>query len=332
MTYHAEFDFCVTRGMVRRFYNLPSLTALAAFEAVARHRSMTRAAAELNVTIGAISRQVKGLEKFVGGPLLRRERRGVEVTEKGAEIYGVLSAGFSQISQTLERIKTTETKNAVTVGASTAIASLWLMKRIGDFWRAHPDVTINHLVSDNAHDLRRSEVDLRIRYGTGSWPDESVAFLFRDYLIPVCGRRFLKQHSVTSVEALSKTPLLNLHQVDPSWTTWEEWFRLVGHPVEHLRARNVNNYISILNAAVDNQGVAIGWSGLIAPLLKDGSLVRFGKAKVLSPGAFYVTWNDHRKLDAAAEQLKAWLINAGAATPTASLGKTRRLESRSTRT
>ena len=162
--------------MVRRFYDLPSLTALAAFEAVARHRSMTRAAAELNVTTGAISRQVKSLESFVGGPLLRRERRGVEVSAKGAELYAVLSTAFSQFSHTLRQIKSTATTAAVTVGAPTAFASLWLMKRIGDFWRAHPDITINHLVSDNAHDLRRAEIDLRIRYGNGSWPDESVAF------------------------------------------------------------------------------------------------------------------------------------------------------------
>jgi DNA-binding transcriptional LysR family regulator len=301
--------------MVRRFYDLPSLTALAAFEAVARHRSMTRAAAELNVTTGAISRQIRSLESFVGEPLLRRERRGVEASAKGAELYSVLATGFSQFSNTLKQIRSTATTSAVTVGAPTAFASLWLMTRIGDFWRAHPDITINHLVSDHAHDLRRAEIDLRIRYGSGSWPDESVAFLFRDHLIPVCGKRFLKQHASTSLEALSKAPLLNLHQVDPTWTTWEEWFRLVGHPVEHLRTRNANNYVSILNAAVDNQGVAIGWSGLIAPLLKDGSLVRFGKATVLSPGAFYVTWNDHRKLDTAAEQLKAWLVTAGAATP-----------------
>jgi len=310
--------------MVRRFYDLPSLTALAAFEAVARHRSMTRAAAELNVTTGAISRQVKSLESFVGGPLLRRERRGVEVSAKGAELYAVLSTAFSQFSHTLRQIKSTATTAAVTVGAPTAFASLWLMKRIGDFWRAHPDITINHLVSDNAHDLRRAEIDLRIRYGNGSWPDESAAFLFRDHLIPVCGPRFLKQHSATSLGALSRVPLLNLHQVDPSWTTWEEWFRLVGHPVEKLKTRNANNYVSILNAAMDNQGVAIGWSGLIAPLLKEGSLVRFGKAKVLSPGAFYVTWNDHRKLDDAAGQLKAWLIDAGATTPTGVSGSARR--------
>jgi DNA-binding transcriptional LysR family regulator len=316
--------------MVRRFYNLPSLTALAAFEAVARHRSMTRAAEELNVTIGAISRQVRSLEGYVGEPLLRRERRGVEVSAKGAELYGVLSAGFSQISQTLERIRTTQAATAVTIGTSTAIASLWLMKRIGDFWRAHPDITINHLVSDNANDLRHSEVDLRVRYGNGSWPDESAAFLFKDFLIPVCGRRFLKEQPSTSMEALAKLPLLNLHQVDPSWTTWEEWFRLVGHPVDRLKTRNVNNYTSILNAAVDNQGVALGWSSLVDPMLKDGSLVRFGKAKVPAPGAFYVTWNDHRKLDDAIKQLKDWLVKAGVATPAAGAERGgARLESRS---
>ena len=318
--------------MVRRFYNLPSLTALAAFEAAARHRSMTRAAAELNVTIGAVSRQIRQLESYVGEPLLRRERRGVEASPKGNELYGVLSASFSQISQTLQHIKTTQSSTAVTVGASTAVASLWLMKRIGDFWRAHPDVTVNHLVSDNANDLRRSEVDLRIRYGFGSWPDESAHFLFRDHLIPVCGRRFLREHANTSIDALAKAPLLNMDQLDPSWTTWEEWFRLVGRPVERLQGRHANNYTSILNAAADNQGVALGWSGLIAPLLKDGSLVRFGKSEVLAPGAFYVTWNDHRTLSKAAELLKAWLIRAGAATPTGTSYPRPRLESRSRHT
>jgi DNA-binding transcriptional LysR family regulator len=188
------------------------------------------------------------------------------------------------------------------------------MKRIGDFWRAHPDITINHLISDNPDDLRRSDVDLSILYGKGAWPDEESAFLFRNYLIPVCGKRFLKDHPDTSLDALAKAPLLNLRHVDPTWTTWEEWFSLVGHPVERLKTRSANNYVSILNAAVDDQGVAIGWSGLVGPLLRDGSLVRFGRARVVAGGGYYVTWNNHRKLDGATEQLKAWLIKAAAAT------------------
>ena len=318
--------------MVRRFYNLPSLTALAAFEAVARHRSMTRAAAELNVTIGAVSRQVRWLEDHVGEPLLHREARGVETSAKGRELYNVLSASFSQISQTLEHIRTTPSTAAITVGASTAFASLWLMKRIGDFWRAHPDVTVNHVISDNADDLRGSQVDLRIRYGFGSWPDESAALLFRDHLIPVCGRRFLKEHADTSIDALARAPLLNMDQLEPSWTTWEDWFRLVGHPVGRLRGRHANNYAAILNAAADNQGVALGWSALISPLLSDGTLVRFGDAKVLAPGAFYVTWNDHRRLSESAESLKAWLIEAGKETATGTAPRRRRLESKSRRT
>ena len=302
--------------MVRRFYNLPSLTALAAFEAAARHRSMTRAAAELNVTVGAVSRQIRGLENYVDGPLLHRGRRGVELTAQGDELYAVLSAGFSRISQTLDHLKTAHTPTTVTIGASTAITSLWLMKRIGTFWRLHPDIMVNHLISDNAGDLRRSEVELRIRYGFGSWPDERAEFLFRDHVIPVCGRQFLKEHPDTSLDALAKMPLLMMDQLDPSWTTWEQWFDLIGHPVKGVRGRHANNYASLLNAAADNQGIALGWSGVIAPLMQDGTLVRFGKVGIIAPGAFYVTWNDHRNLSDAAELLKAWLLKEGAATPT----------------
>ena len=128
---------------------------------------------------------------------------------------------------------------------------------------------------------------------------------------------------------MAQLPLLNLHQVDPGWTTWEEWFRLVGHPVKRLKVRNANNYTSIVNAAADNQGVALGWSGLIAPLLKDGSLVRFGRAIVLAPGAFYVTWNDHRRFGDAVEQLRVWLIKAGAAMPTGSSSKASKFQLKS---
>jgi LysR family glycine cleavage system transcriptional activator len=300
---------------VRRFYNLPSLTALAAFEAAARHRSMTRAAAELNVTVGAVSRQIRGLEAFVGDFLLDRGRRGVELTTKGRELYSVLSAGFSRVSQTLDRIKTTPTSAAITLGATTAVASLWLMKRVGDFWRAHPEVTINHLVSDNANDLRRAEVDLRVRYGSGTWPDEDAALLFRDYIVPVCGPEFLGKHPRTSLAVLARLPLLRLEHVDPNWTSWEEWFALAGHPIGPIHGWHANNYAAILNAAADNQGVALGWTALVAPLLQNGTLVRFGKAQVPAPGAFYLTWNQHRRLSESAELLQAWLVEAGRTTP-----------------
>jgi len=300
---------------VRRFYNLPSLTALAAFEAAARHRSMTRAADELNVTIGAVSRQIRALEAFTGDALLDRGRRGVGLTAKGTELYAVLSDGFSRISQTMDRIKAARPSAAITLGATTAVASLWLMKRVGDFWRAHPDVTINHLVSDDANDLRRAEVDLRVRYGSGTWPDEDATLLFRDYLVPVCGPEFRRQHRQSSVAALARLPLLRMEQVDPSWTSWEEWFALVGHPAGTVHGWQANSYAAILNAAADNLGVALGWSGLVAPLLQNGTLVRFGRTQVLAPGAFYLTWNRHRRLSAAAELLKRWLIAAGPATP-----------------
>ena len=111
---------------------------------------MTRAAAELNVTVGAVSREIEDWRITCDGPLLHRGRRGVELTAQGDELYAVLSAGFSRISQTLDHLKTAHTPTTVTIGASTAITSLWLMKRIGTFWRLHPDIMVNHLISDNA--------------------------------------------------------------------------------------------------------------------------------------------------------------------------------------
>ncbi len=297
--------------MARKFYNLPSLTALAAFETTARHRSMARAARELNVTSGAISRQVRALEGFVGCELLRREQRGVGLTQRGAELFTVLSSSFSHISRTLDFLQTCPTSSDVTLGASTAVASLWLMKRVGDFWRAHPDVTVNHLISDVAADLRSSKVDLRIRYGNGLWPGETSVLLFQDFIIPVCGPAFLEEHADTSIEALMRASLLKLEPTEANWTTWEEWFRMLGYHIAVLRGSSINNYTSIIHAALDNQGVALGWSGLINQYLQEGSLVRFGDAGVPSPEAFYITWSESLSLSEPATLLRDWLLKVG---------------------
>ena len=134
--------------MVRRYYNLPSLTSLAAFEACARHMSIKLASSELNVTPGAVSRQIRGLEEEAGTPLFLRDKDGMHLTPEGEELYAVLARGFSQASEAFHRIRTGQSQSSVTLACSNAIASMWLMPRIGDFWREHPEIALNHLISD----------------------------------------------------------------------------------------------------------------------------------------------------------------------------------------
>ncbi len=294
--------------MVRRYYNLPSLTQLAVFEAAARHMSFKLAAAELNVTPSAVSRQIKALEEEAGCPLFLREMNAVQLTAEGSELYTVLARGFGQASETFERIRNGVSQNAVTLACTGAMASQWLMRQMGAFWRAHPEIEVNHLISDNARDYRRAEVDLRIRYGYGVWPDETAHLLFGEMIYPVCGAGFHAAHRDAAPADLPNLPLLHVEGVDPIWTNWEEFLRRADIPHGPVLGRRFNSFTVLLQAAQDDQGVALGWHRLVEPLESAGTLRRLTDLALPAPGAYYLTWNDNRDLSPAAKTLKAWLM------------------------
>ncbi len=295
--------------MVRRFYDLPSLTSLAVFEASARHLSFTRAGQELNVTPGAVSRQIKGLEAEIGCALFARAPGGVTLTPEGEALYAVLSRTFSETAETFHRIRGGGRERSVTVGATTAFASLWLMPRLGGFWRTHPEVLINHIISDSPRDLRLAQVDLRIRYGDGAWPDEDSHHLFGDRIYPVCGAGFAARHGrIGDVAALAALPLIQLDANDPDWTRWEEWLQRLGHRPGPLRTIRFTSYVIALQAAEDDQGLALGWDSLVRPLIEAGRLVRPSSLEIPAPAAFYLTSNANRALGGEAAALRDWLL------------------------
>ena len=294
--------------MVRRYYNLPSLTALASFEASARHMSFKAAAAELNVTPGAVSRQIKALEDELGMPVFERELGGVRLTAEGEELYAVLARGFSEASETLHRIRTGTRQTSVTLACTNAFASMWLMRHIGAFWRAHPDIVVNHLISDNAAHYRRADIDLRIRYGSGAWADETSERLFTERIFPVSSPAYSREHDGVPAAEIATLQLLHVEGADPEWTDWAEFLRRAGVKHGPILGRRFTNFTVLLQALQDDQGVALGWERLIAPLLADGRLVRFGDLAIDAPGSYYLTWNENRAVSPAAQTLCAWLL------------------------
>jgi DNA-binding transcriptional LysR family regulator len=289
------------------------MTMLTVFEAAARHVSFKFAAQELNVTPGAVSRQIKHLEEEVGTPLFTRVHRGVELTAEGDALYAVLARSFGQTAEVVERLRRRGRSAAVTVGATMAFAALWLMPRFGAFWRRYPEITLNHMISDSVHDLKRPDVDLRVRYGHGVWPDETAVALFGDRIFPVCGPRYAENWPGATAADLPAMTLLRLEGVDPEWTTWEEWLQAVGVAHGALGGRRFNNYTVALQAAQDDQGVTLGWAHLVMPLLDAGRLVRVGDQEIAAPGRYYIAWSTGRDLTPQAETLKDWLLDAARA-------------------
>ena len=294
--------------MARRFYQLPSLTGLNTFDACARHGSFTGAAGELGVTLGAVSRQVKLLEDELSCQLFRRQYRGVELTAEGLDLHQLVSSSFYQIGRLCQVLKSRGSRADITVAATTAFATLWLMPRLGDFWQQHKDIALNHSISDNPNDPGFINADMRIRYGNGNWRGEVASKLFDDVIYPVCGVEFAKLHELKLPEHLLELPLLRLDSLDPAWTGWKAWLSEWNCQLPDANFRHFNNYVVALQAAEENQGVALGWHSMVAPLIERGRLVRFGEMEIPAPGSYYLTWDVDRALSEQADLLRKWLL------------------------
>ena len=294
--------------MARRFYKLPSLTSLNTFDACARHGSLTQAARELGVTLGAVSRQVKSLEAELESTLFKRHHRGVELTVDGSELYRVLSNSFRNIGELCQSLRTRGKSSDVAIAATTAFASLWLMPRLGNFWSQHPEITLNHSISDNPTDPGFMNADIRIRYGDGKWNGEVASKLFDDVIYPVAGVHFAQQHRPSNAQELATLPLLQLDNLDPAWTNWECWLGEWNVKLEHPNFRRFNNYVVALQAAQENHGVALGWHSQVEPLILRGKLVRLGDLEIQAPGSFYLSWDVNRPLSEEADSLRQWLL------------------------
>ncbi len=293
--------------MVRRYYDLPSMTSLVVFEASARHLSFKLAAAELNVTPSAVSRQIKSVEDDLGVPLFARLGNGVMLTNAGEDLYRVLASNFSRVADVVRIIRRGDRSRNVTIACSDAVATMWLIPRMSRFWNQYSDVTVDHIISDDWRNYRRSEVELRIRYGMGSWPDENVELLFDELIYPVCGPSFAQEHCGVTAESLPDLPLLHVDWVDPDWSSWDEIMRRCGITHGPLRGRRFGKVFVALQAAQANQGVAIGWHRIVRQLVAEGKLVRLTDLELRAPGGYYLTWNNNRSLSPAAELLRNWL-------------------------
>lgn len=294
--------------MVRRYYSLPSLNALAAFEAAARHLSLTKAAEELNVTPGAVSKHVRMLEDELGLPLFLRRHRAVELTREGETMAAALRDGLEKMSSTFRQLKAADKRASVTIGSTMAMAHLWLMPRMGAFWASHQDIVVDHVISDQPRGLDRSDIDLRLRYGDGEWPDELSAKLYDDRIFPVASPAFAREHRVETLGDLARLQLLSVEGIDWNWTTWADFFRQLGHPERPLNVRRFNSHVIALQAARAGQGVVLGWASLVGPLLASGDLVQLTDAEIAAPQSYYVTWSARRPPSRQAATLRDWLL------------------------
>lgn len=290
--------------MADKHYGLPSLSALASFEAAARHVGFKAAATELNVTPAAVSHQIKALEQELGQTLFHRHQRGVELTETGTTLFLAVQRGLGQMSDAVQHIRESAALQGVTIRATTAVSSLWLTPLLAKFWRTHGHVVVTQQVTDAAHSA--DDCDLIVRYADMSRDSGACQSLFKDHIIALASPGFATQHNISEIRDLANAPLIQLHAEDQTWTTWPQWAQAFGYNGALGDGLHVNNYTIALQAAQDDMGVVLGWERLTRPLIERGALVQVLPHRLETPQDFYVKLR--RNAPANAKVLRDWLL------------------------
>jgi len=289
---------------------LPPLNSLVTFEAVARHGSMTRAADELLVTREAVSRQIHTLESHLGVSLFLRVHRAVELTAEGERFQATIETSLDAIARASDSLRETGASSRVTVMATIAITSFWLTPRLPGFRERHPDIEIRLRASDAPLDMRAGRIDLALRYGDGRWQGFDSMELFPTLTFPVCSPDYLAHHGpIEKPDDLLGHTLLNLDGPTHAGEDWAWWFDgAYVQAQEPLHILGFDSYANIIQAALEGQGVALGFSRVIESMLTSGKLIR-PTGPALSKGqAVHLVTLPGLELSPTANAFRRWLI------------------------
>ncbi|MDQ8699975.1 transcriptional regulator GcvA [Hyphomicrobium sp. LHD-15] len=283
---------------------LPSLNALKAFEAAARHESFTLAAAELNVTHAAISRHIRELEVWLGTKLFVRTGRGVELTEKGGSYVADITRGFDVLAAATESVSSRRRRRRqqLVVSVEPSFAALWLVPRLGRFTAANPEI---ELVVDSSHrlvDFARDEADIGIRYGRGVWPNVASDVLTRTNMTPVCSPALLRARRIREPSDLEPGLLLQ----EETRRYWYEWLKAAG-VCDRISPEGPTLGLHLtIPAAEAGQGFALADEVIAGDALVGGRLVKPFAISVAEYGYYFVR-DAARKDSKAMAAFHAWL-------------------------
>lgn len=249
---------------------LPVLRPLQVFEVAARFESFTRAAEELHITQGAVSRQVQELERWLGRDLFVRSGPHISLTATGKALGGEITRALDILATAVAQTRPQTDARHVTLSMLPSVAAKWLAPRLNSFIQSHPQIDLRVTASRHLVDFVAEEVDAAIRYGKGSWPGLIAHRLAEETVTPVCTRTYADAHELHQPEDLFRAVLLH-SDIEENWKAWFRAADLEGRPVP--RGPRLGDDAATLQAALDGQGVALGRSILIADDLRTGRLI-----------------------------------------------------------
>ncbi|SMF47615.1 DNA-binding transcriptional regulator, LysR family [Xaviernesmea oryzae] len=268
-----------------RNLNLVHLNGLRALEAVARLGSLQAAAAELGVSIGAVSQQVIKAEAQLGQPVFHRLPKGMVPVDAARPMLARLSEGFQSLSEAVG-IGRRRDETLLTISVAPVFAARFLVHRLDRFSALHPDIRLRIDATTAMADFVTDGVDLGIRVGAGKWPGVDAQLLLPQLVFPVCAPA-LAEKLKEPKDVLQLPAIID----GPSMFSWDVWFRAAGIEPRPMAVRHVFNEASLcLDATMAGEGVMLAWQTLAAYALDQGKLVEpFSIRAATGFGHYFVT-------------------------------------------
>lgn len=293
---------------------MPPLNALRAFEAAARHLSLTKAAQELRVTAGALSHQIRGLEALLGTKLFERRVRSIALTQIGKLLYPGLQTGFNHINDAVMGLGKTGEERVLVISTPPGFTAKWLVPRLYRFSSAYPKIDVRISSSAGFANFTRDGVDMAVRnLSIDAAPDPALVIekLVDLPVVPVCSPRLMKRlGSTRRPDALKTMPLIHddtLIARDHA-VSWEAWFTEAGiGGVDVSRGMRFNSTDHALDAAAEGAGVLLAHDLLAYDELRTGRLVIPVKLKLRTSRAYYLIFPKRRSEHAPVQAFRTWI-------------------------
>jgi LysR family glycine cleavage system transcriptional activator len=286
---------------------LPSVGNLLAFEATARHGSVSRAAEELNLTQSAVSRQIQQLEESLGVSLFRRTRQRVVLTDVGRMYATNVRNSLTDLSvSTHQAIALSGTHGVLNLAVLPTFGTRWLIPRMPDFFALHPDVTVNFGVRLVPFDFGTEPFDAAIHFGQPHWPGAVCDRLMSEVMVPVCSPAYRQRERIRTPQDLGRATLL---QQSTRPTAWEEWFESANVTIANpLRGPRFEQFAMVAEAAIAGLGAGLVPHFLIADELASGRLEILFPQSLLSSGSYYLVYPEPKAEAPLVRSFRDWLL------------------------
>lgn len=277
-----------------------------AFDAAARHASITRAADELALTESAVSRQISQLEDQLGVQLFHRVKKRLSLTRAGAAYARDVAEALERLEKDTFDVMSNEGEGGtLEIGVLPTVGSLWLMPRMADFYQRHPGMTVNMSARSSRFLFSETNLDGALCFGTATWPGAVSDFLFEENLVVVAGGRLLGAPAPWTTEAVLSHRLLHLVTRSAAWPSWAAAAGAAGHNL--LKGPRYELQSMVIEAACAGLGLALLPRFLIDARLQRGDLQVVSDVSLCSEGSYYFAFPEEKAGEPQLELFRQWL-------------------------